>query len=224
MYIYTGQSHHPWKNKHSVARHVSPGIPTGFTRISIANYWLFKAVLTCTSMSGEISRADQPDWCVMEQRSHWNTHPNPSSGKSGLSSPEDRGRAGKSSRTDVHTWMGCLGEVPGNAHLWLMWFLVAAVRADVMWVESDDLCRVGSGQLCSCPGASPHHRRVHRAAPDAGPNFGWHLHGQTECTAQSQSPVSPQCDEGTLAWPNVEAHTATQFFPCPVWRPVHYFS
>lgn len=42
-----------------------------------------------------------------------------------------QGLAGKSSRTDVHTWMGCPGEVPGNAHSWLVLFLVTAVRADV---------------------------------------------------------------------------------------------
>lgn len=61
------------------------------------------------------------------------THPNPSSGKSGMSDPEDGGLARKSSRTDVHTWRGCPGEnVPGNAHFWLMLFLVTAVK-ELMW-------------------------------------------------------------------------------------------
>lgn len=40
------------------------------------------------------------------------------------------------------------------------------------------LLRPASGQLC-CPRASPHHRRVHRAAPDLGSNFGQFLHGQS---------------------------------------------
>lgn len=92
-------------------------------------------------------------------------------------------------------WTGCLHGMPG----WHAWegSLAAAVilggcngRAGVTWVRkwSYDLHGVGTGQLCSCPGASSHHIRVHRAAPDGGSNFGLFLHRETECTGQSRAP------------------------------------
>lgn len=46
MYIYSGHSQHPWKNKHSATHHISPVISTGFTHTSTANYLLFKAVFS----------------------------------------------------------------------------------------------------------------------------------------------------------------------------------
>lgn len=66
MYIYSGQSHHPWKYKHSATHHISPGIPTGFTHTSTANYLLFKAVF---SWHLYVRRDFQPGLWILEQQS-----------------------------------------------------------------------------------------------------------------------------------------------------------
>lgn len=100
------------------------------------------------------------------------THPSPSSGKSGVSSPEDRGLAGRSCRTDVHSWMGCAG---GMCSLMADVILVTAVRADVVWV-----------------GSSPHHRRC------TGPILGGSCMDTQSAQPRARAQLLPSTMKGLL--------------------------
>lgn len=115
----------------------------------------------------------------------------------------------------------------GGTSRWDTWeglLMVAVVfggcseRAGMRWIRkwSYDLCSVSTGQLCSCPGASPHHRRVHRAAPDRGSNFGLFLHGETEYTGQSRAQFLPSMMKGPLLGkPSSAKNTAQISAPSP---------
>lgn len=81
-------------------------------------------------------------------------------------------------------------------------------RAGVRWIrkQSYDFCSVCTVQLCSCPGASPHHRRVRRAAPNRGSNFGLFL----QCTGQSRAQFLPIMMKGPLLGKPSSAKTTAQ--------------